>query len=224
MREISDTMSLLEVLQINAQFHPYAQADFAGALGDGIAMLNELNVPYILIGSNALHVYGYTRATKDIDFAIDYSDLSKVMIEPEYFGFRRVENDGAQLRHRSGVLVEFVVFHPEFYDIGLDENETEIVDLHGKPVVVPSLGLLFGYKLNSKRAKDWADVLELIKARPNADYDRIRMALLKHPDGETLVQKLDRAFEEAQTEQSLTPSMPTETRASRQARRTKGTP
>lgn len=229
MKEIRDVVRQLDdEISVSNCFHTSAQADFGGALAQAVGMLDDLRIPYLLIGSNALHAYRYTRATKDIDLAIDYGDLAKIIgAGPENWGFRRVETpengvDEAQLIHSSGVKIEFMVFRPELLDIGLDEDESELVEVHGKQVVVPSLGLLFAYKLQAWRPKDQLDVMELYRANPQADYDRVRSAIMKHPNGEELLRRFEDAVSRLREDESRpVPSVPKETREERRARRTR---
>ncbi len=41
---------------------------------------NKEKIQFAVVGAFALHAYGYTRATKDIDFFVKQEDLSKEVL------------------------------------------------------------------------------------------------------------------------------------------------
>jgi hypothetical protein len=63
---------------------------------------DQQNVQYALIGGFAMHVAGFTRATKDIDFLVKSQDLPKIR--------RIMEQLGYQLTHESEEFSNY--WHP----------------------------------------------------------------------------------------------------------------
>jgi len=225
---LAPTASLDEVMALNSTFlresfqrlHIRAGGNFAAAMKDAVKLLNAAGVEFVLIGSNALHVYNYTRATKDIDFAVDYNALTPIMALSKKYGFDRVTGEGGnldpvKLRHaKEGVVIELVVFHPDKLDAAMS-GESARTAVHGTELLVPSLGLLLGYKLDSKRVKDQADAIQLILhnpelRQPNSDLRReVEAVLQKLPNGSTLLQRLQQAVHAAETEEAPFESNPT---------------
>lgn len=117
--------------------------------------LQRAGIPHQLIGGLALSVYGYVRATDDVDFLV---------------------GEAAMIAHRSGL----VTLHPEVPiavgDIAVDmipaQSEGLLEDPAGRKVVgipVASAGLLVLLKLQAGRRKDIHDVQELIEAGLDVD-------------------------------------------------------
>jgi hypothetical protein len=52
-----------------------------------VAALNEEQVPYALCGGLAMGVYGFTRATVDIDLLVQRSDVERILSIASRFGY-----------------------------------------------------------------------------------------------------------------------------------------
>lgn len=128
--------------------------------------LTKIGVPHLLVGGLAVGAYGYPRATKDVDFlvgdeAFELHGAGVVTLKP-----------GVPIQV-AGVLVDHV---------SAQANEEHLRSLlrqphTGEPPVAPIEALVY-LKLKSPRAKDRADVIELIKG--GIDLERCRGYLGRH--------------------------------------------
>ena len=71
---------------------------------DFIQCLNTNNVKYLLVGGWAVGLYGYPRATKDIDFLIFIDDINLKNIEKALLGFGAPPVDIEYLREKGNVV------------------------------------------------------------------------------------------------------------------------
>ena len=133
-------------------------------------------------------VHGYPRATKDVDFLVGdetFHDSTARIVVPR-----------VQLPYQIGsVAVDYIPIPigAEFLDTVLDHP----VMCEGVPVA-PVEVIVF-MKLSSSRAKDNADVIELIKA--DMDVAAVREYLDAHATKE-LRQRFDDAVQRAATERA----------------------
>jgi len=129
--------------------HPRVQA----AMLQAAAALGRVGVRHALVGGLAVGAYGYPRATKDVDFLVGnetFHDSEARVVIP------RVE-----LPYQiDGVAVDYipVPIGAEFLDAALDAPQM----CDGIPVA--PIEVLVFMKLSSPRAKDAADIIELLKA------------------------------------------------------------
>ena len=149
--------------------------------------LTRIGVPHLLVGGLAVGAYGYPRATKDVDF----------LVGDEAF----VQHDGGVVTMKPGVPIQVagvLVDH-----LSAQEGEEHLRELlrqpsAGDPAVAP-IDVLVYLKLKSPRAKDRADVIELVKA--GIDVQSCRAYLSAHavellPSLEAAVQSAAREEED----------------------------
>ncbi len=152
--------TLHEVFEV---VHPRIQA----ATLQAAAALRAAGVRHALVGGLAVGVHGYPRATKDVDFLVGnetFHDAAALVV------VARVE-----LPYQiGGVAVDYIPIPigAEFLDASLD------APLRCEGVPVARVEVLVFMKLSSPRAKDAADVVELLKA--GADAATIRAYLDAH--------------------------------------------
>jgi hypothetical protein len=153
---------------------------FKGASGLHAALrelakkLDELGIPYVVIGGMALTAYGYARMTEDIDLLVRRTDLKAIHSSLVGLGYTRVFEGSKNLRDTStGVKIEFVLTG-DFPGNGKEQpvsfpepGDTDPVDREGvKFIGLPwliELKLASGMTGGADRAKDLVDVQQLIK-------------------------------------------------------------
>ncbi len=134
--------------------------------------LNELGIPYAVVGGMALFKHGYRRFTEDVDILVSRENLKRIHGELSGLGYLPLFEGSKNLRDtHSGVRIEFLLTgdYPgdgkekpiAFPDpSGVVESQDDIRFLN-LPTVV-ELKLASG-TTGSDRMKDLADVQELIK-------------------------------------------------------------
>jgi hypothetical protein len=111
--------------------------------------LKQNNIRYMVIGGLAVGAYSKPRTTEDIDFLVYHHDISKII---ELFGEGSVISNGYTINYRN-IDLDFSYSDDDFLyhnknDIGFD---------------IPNKQNLLYLKLKAGRAKDDADVIEIIK-------------------------------------------------------------
>lgn len=134
--------------------------------------LDELNVPYSLVGGYALILHGVRRFTEDIDLLVSNESLAKLHEELLGCGYVQVSPGSRNLRDaETGVRIEFVVTG-EFPGDGkqkpivFPDPQTVVEKIGGIKVV--NLKSVIELKISSgmtakDRLQDLADVQRLIK-------------------------------------------------------------
>lgn len=136
------------------------------------ARLEELQVPYAIVGGMALFLHGYRRFTDDVDLLVTPAGLQRVHEALEGLGYVPPFAQSKQLRDaRSGVRIEFLVTGGYPGDgkpkpVAFPDPDAVFQWCGGVRVV--NLPTLVTLKLASgmsaaSRLKDLADVQELIK-------------------------------------------------------------
>lgn len=144
------------------------------------AWLTELGIDHALIGGLAVGVYGFDRATKDVDFLVD--EQGRDLIGGRSLGAVRGVAD-----HIDGVDVDFL--------FGSDEMLQKGVFIGTVPVI-PQVGLVV-LKLRAGRRKDQMDIIELVK-RGGLNVTKIRDGLQEID--QQLVEEFDSFVAEAELE------------------------
>ena len=147
--------------------------------------LTRIGVPHLLVGGLAVGAYGHVRATKDVDFLVGDEAFERQ-------GAGIVSLKAGMPIQVAGVLVDHLSAQPD------EEHLRSLLKqpAAGAPAVVP-IEVLVYLKLRSPRAKDRADVVELVKA--GIDADQCRDYLEKH--AADLVPDLDSAVQAAAREE-----------------------
>ncbi|MBI3926133.1 MAG: hypothetical protein HY319_11370 [Armatimonadetes bacterium] len=141
-------------------------------LREVIRRLEELGVPYAVVGGMAMFLHGYRRFTEDVDVLVTPGGLEVVHRELIGRGYRPLHEGSRHLRDTErGVRVEFLVTGGYPGDgkpkpIAFPDPLTASIELDG--VRVLALPQLLELKLasgmtNPGRLKDLADVQDLIR-------------------------------------------------------------
>lgn len=147
--------------------------------------LSRLGVRHVLAGGLAVGAYGYPRATKDVDF----------LVGDEAFE----HHPGGIITMKSGVPIEVRGVVVDFLSVGESEGylaEAFTTSLAAGIPVAPGPVLVY-LKLKSPRAKDRADLIEMVKA--GFDTRITREYLVLHAPA--LASKWDAIVGEARSEE-----------------------
>src|SRR5271165_6968712 len=72
--------------------------------------LDELDIPYVLVGGMAMFFHGYRRFTEDVDILVTREGLAKIHQQLEGLGYVPPFEGSKHLRDaESGVRIEFLV-------------------------------------------------------------------------------------------------------------------
>lgn len=86
------------------------QSEVNAALKRITSRLDELGIPYALVGGMALFQYGYRRFTEDVDLLIRKDDLGAIHEALEGRGYLRAFRGSKNLRDtEAGVAIEFLL-------------------------------------------------------------------------------------------------------------------
>jgi hypothetical protein len=134
--------------------------------------LDELGIPYAIVGGMAMFFHGYRRFTEDVDVLVTPESLAKIHAELEGLGYVPPFKGSKQLRDtENGVRIEFLVTGAFPGDgkpkpVAFPDPADVAVAIEGIRFV--RLDKLIELKLASgtaeHRLKDLADVQELIKS------------------------------------------------------------
>jgi hypothetical protein len=133
--------------------------------------LNDLGIPYAVVGGMAMFAHGFRRFTEDVDLLVTREGMQRVLEELEGLGYVQPAGTLTKLRDTaSGVRIEFLitggfpgdgkpkpVSFPDPSDVAV---EIDGIKYLGLPTLV-ELKLASGTAAH--RIKDLADVQELIK-------------------------------------------------------------
>lgn len=136
--------------------------------------LGDLGVPYAVVGGMALFKHGFRRFTEDVDLLVTPEGLKEIHSRLEGLGYVPPFAGSKQLRDaETGVRIEFLVSgaypgdgkpkpvaFPDPAEVGVDLDGIMYLDL---PTLI-ELKLASGMTGGLHRLKDFADVIELIKA------------------------------------------------------------
>ena len=137
--------------------------------------LNDLNIPYAVVGGMALFQHGYQRYTEDVDILVTQQGCDALHEAVDGLGFIRPFSVSKNLRDtETGVKIEFLiagafpgdgkpkaVAFPNPADVAVVIDDVKYVNL---PTLI-TLKLTSGLT-GVNRDKDITDILELIKAAP----------------------------------------------------------
>jgi hypothetical protein len=134
--------------------------------------LNELGIPYAVVGGLSLFAHGYQRFTKDVDLLVTREGLTRIHKELEGLGYKPVFRGSKNLQDtESRVNVEFLVAGQFPGDgkekpVAFPDPDLAAVEIDG--IRYLNLRALVELKLasgmtNSGRLRDVTDVMELVR-------------------------------------------------------------
>jgi hypothetical protein len=149
------------------------------ALADVRRLFHDAGVPFKLVGGVAVVHHGYARTTEDVDVLVDGDGCSRLWEALSAHGFEPVSS--TRLRHTAtGVGVDLLVgggpmpragsgTYPSPDSLAASDRDPDVVALPG----------LLELKLRSRRHRDEADVVELLKRLDEARYTEIEAAVAR---------------------------------------------
>ena len=147
------------------------------ALADVRRLFHGADVSFKLVGGVAVVHHGYSRTTEDVDLLVDGAALSRLWEALASYGFERVSR--SRLRHLStGVRVDLLVAGSPMPREGSGTYPApDSLMASGRDADVVGLPGLFELKLRSRRHRDEADVVELLKRLDEARYTEVEAAI-----------------------------------------------
>ena len=147
------------------------------------AALQEAEIPYMIIGGQAVLLYGEPRLTKDVDITvgIGLDRLSeilsaalaaglKALVDPETFTKETLVLPCAD--SESGLRVDFILSFSPFEQLAI--SRARVVRVGNVDLRFASLEDLIIHKLFAGRARDMEDVKNMLLKNPAADMSYIR--------------------------------------------------
>lgn len=168
-----------------------------------IKALNDLDIPYMVVGSLSSNVYGIPRSTVDADFVIETDERIEAIsqaiaghFKPEpQLGFETIGMTTKHLfyeRESSFRIELFVLSQDDFAQTRFDRRVR--IDAGGLPMFLPTAEDVVVQKLRWGRMKDMADAVDVIKTQANKlDWPYIRQWCMEHGS----VDRLHTALQEA---------------------------
>lgn len=136
--------------------------------------LDDLNIPYAIVGGMALYYHGYQRFTTDVDLLVTRENLQRIHDELEGLGYVPPFAGSKHLRDTTtGVKVEFLTtgdYPGDGKPKAIAFPDPVDVRMENKGIWFLSLPALIDLKLasgisNPMRGRDLADIQELISIR-----------------------------------------------------------
>jgi hypothetical protein len=134
--------------------------------------LDRCRIPYMIIGGQALLIYGEPRLTKDIDvtLGVGVEELPRVKIPVENLGFRLLSDDPEDfvkktmvlpcIDESSGIRVDFIFSFSAYEKQAIEKARS--VKLGGTPVKFAALEDLVIHKVIAGRARDIEDIKSIL--------------------------------------------------------------
>ncbi len=164
-----------------------ADFDWKKSADIGAKILEVAEVPYVLIGRVATWSYIRPEAqgpTKDVDFAIAYRDVGKVISTIEEMGYSVADLDKREkvpgYKVRSGdVRIDFIHGHPQMEMLILDAVENwpksgDTIAVGEREIPTVGVQYLVAMKLLAHRAKDIEQIRNIVAEATVEEYKRLR--------------------------------------------------
>lgn len=172
--------------------------DFGKVLNTVADFLDEGGYRYSLVGAFALSACGLSRATQDLDFAVETSAQDELISFLESLGYETLYRSEGYSNHIHGLAdlgrVDFVyVFEPtatSFFD------KSRCVEFLGRKIMVPSPEHLAAMKVlamkndHSRTFRELADI-QFLLTLPGVNRDDIR----RHFEHHDLMERFDELIE-----------------------------
>jgi hypothetical protein len=140
----------------------------------------SLDIPMVVIGGLAVAHHGYARITRDVDILVSREQAGRLLRYLRSLPRWRRTTDGflnVALEVKVDICVEGDVASPRSGERFPDPRALSLAAV--KPLPVPRLADLISLKVKSSRARDDADVVELLKlSRPR--WTALRKRVLEH--------------------------------------------
>jgi len=162
---------LVEGARFTEEFH-MGESKVHRALAALVRRLEELDIPYAIVGALALNAYGYLRATVDIDLLLTPNGLERFRKAALGLGYSERLPGGRGLRDTAQEVDIDVLLTGDYPGDGRDKPirfpDPADCALKGEEFALAPLELLIELKIASgmtapHRLRDLADVIELIR-------------------------------------------------------------
>ncbi|HEC61338.1 MAG TPA: hypothetical protein ENI27_03690 [bacterium] len=160
--------------------------DPADALKETVALLEEANIDYALVGCLAVWAYvppGGKRLTDDIDFAVSLKDLEPLLGLLEQHGYLFEPLPAGGFRTEVlGIVVDFIYGGSYLADLFSSAvGSAKVIDYgDGIEVFVTNLDHLITMKVAAGGEQDEFDLRHLLKLIDTNRYKRLRSFVLNH--------------------------------------------
>lgn len=160
---------------------------WVSVLDEGVALLDRLRAPYVVIGSLATGAYLERpwRTTEDIDFFVRGDDAEGILDAFRGEGFAVYRKDARWLfkAARPNVTIDLIFLASEVIELDDDiMGRSWVADFRGVPLRVPGREDLLTMKAITDaldRRGHWYDCLELV-AQGDVDWDLVADRALAH--------------------------------------------
>ncbi len=172
--------------------------------------LDQAKIPYMIIGGQAVLLYGRPRLTRDIDMTlgIDTDGFTRLSSVCERLGLRILPESPSDFVQRTRVLpaedpesrirVDFIFSFSEYERQAIDRAKPITMDVY--PVRFASCEDIIIHKMVAGRAVDIEDVRHLLaKNREQLDFAYLRRWLSEFsalPEHEQIMESFERLLEE----------------------------
>lgn len=160
------------------------------SVNEFLKALNDLDIPYMVVGSLSSNVYGIPRSTVDADFVIETDDridairdaIAKHFKPEPHPGFETI---GMTTKHlfydrESSFRVELFVHSDDEY-ARVRFARRVCIDAGGMPMYLPTPEDVVVQKLRWGRMKDMADAVDVVKTQHDKlDWPYIRQWCDRH--------------------------------------------
>jgi hypothetical protein len=161
-----------EAALLEGSMHFEERSKVHDAMREIVRRLQELEIPFAVVGGMALYLHNFRRFTEDVDLLVTDEGLRELHEKLEGLGYVPPFANSKHLRDTTtGVRIEFLVAGQFPGDgkpkpISFPDPATASIDIAGIPVLrldkIIELKLASGLS-NANRLKDLADVQEMIK-------------------------------------------------------------
>lgn len=185
--------------------------DFSALLGALATALRKRDLPFMLIGGQAVLLHGQPRLTEDIDITLgaDPTNLGTVLevcealeldpIPEDIEGFVAETFVLPALHKESGIRVDFIFSTTPYEREAIARSECH--ELAGVPVPFATAEDLIIHKLFAGRARDWEDAVSVVRRKGESlDWDlimRSAIAFAEIPGREEMPAQVDRLRRDA---------------------------
>jgi hypothetical protein len=153
-----------------------------------IALLDQLHIAYMLVGSYSSNYYGVPRSTKDADFVVTISDEQisrlRAALPPDLIMDKQMSFETVTMHMRYVILHPETAFKIELFLLSDDAYSQQRfarrtqVDFEGTKAWLPTAEDVVVQKLKwgstGRRSKDIEDVRNVLRTQDHLDFTYIR--------------------------------------------------
>lgn len=155
--------------------------ELAVVVGDVRGFLDREGIPFAIVGALALHTYGYSRATNDVDLLVGIEAQDRLIAFLEKRGFETLHRSEGYSNHLHAdpALGRLDVIYVDEDTRSKIFAEARLASLAGMSVAVPKPEHLAAMKVHamkndpSRAFQEMADIQFLMRL-PGVDHDQIR--------------------------------------------------